>query len=198
MKLVLDALQSIEDALRGMGTGFALVGGLAVSARVAPRFTEDVDLAVAVGSDAEAEALIRGLGPRGFTVLALVEQAAVNRLATVRLSPVAPDAAGIVVDLLFASSGIEPEVVRRADVLTIVPGLELPVASVGHLVALKILSRDDATRPQDASDLKRLLAQAGPSDLDEARHALELIRQRGFDRARPLQALFDEALSAIS
>ena len=35
----------------------ALVGGLAVSARAEPRFTRDVDLAVAVVSDDEAERL---------------------------------------------------------------------------------------------------------------------------------------------
>lgn len=40
---------------------FALVGGLAVSARTEPRFTRDADLAVALASDAEAEALIREL-----------------------------------------------------------------------------------------------------------------------------------------
>jgi hypothetical protein len=35
---------------------FALVGGLAVSVHVEPRFTRDIDLAVAVAGDAKAEA----------------------------------------------------------------------------------------------------------------------------------------------
>ncbi len=35
--------------------GFALVGGLAVSARSEPRFTRDIDLAVAVDGDQQAE-----------------------------------------------------------------------------------------------------------------------------------------------
>lgn len=44
---------------------FALVGGLAVSARTEPRFTRDADIAVAVDSDAEAEAVVRRLRSTG-------------------------------------------------------------------------------------------------------------------------------------
>jgi nucleotidyltransferase AbiEii toxin of type IV toxin-antitoxin system len=109
---------ALEEALRHMCAEltdarirFALVGGLAVSARTEPRFTRDADLAVAVESDAEAEALIRTLRARAYRVDALVEQDAVERLATVRLTrssaPTSP-----VIDLLFASSGIEPETSR--------------------------------------------------------------------------------------
>jgi hypothetical protein len=57
---------SLESALHRIAAGlarshvdFALVGGLAVSVRTEPRFTRDADRAVAVTSDAEAEALIR-------------------------------------------------------------------------------------------------------------------------------------------
>ena len=56
----------------------ALVGGLAVSARAEPRFTRDVDFAVAVGSDKEAEQLILAgfilghlVGIRGNHLIAL-------------------------------------------------------------------------------------------------------------------------------
>ena len=52
-----DALRLIVTELRANGVGFALVGGLAVSVRTEPRFTRDVDVAVAVGSDSEAESL---------------------------------------------------------------------------------------------------------------------------------------------
>ena len=40
---------------------FALIGGLAVSARTEPRFTRDADFAVALAGDAEAEALMNAL-----------------------------------------------------------------------------------------------------------------------------------------
>ena len=49
-------MTSFEGALREVTGHLALIGGLAVSARTEPRFTRDADLAVAVTSDAEAEA----------------------------------------------------------------------------------------------------------------------------------------------
>ncbi|HEY3604485.1 MAG TPA: hypothetical protein VGL04_07415 [Sporichthyaceae bacterium] len=42
-------------------------------------------------------------------------------------------------DLLFASSGIEDVVVAEAVTTTVLPGLVVPVARPGHLVALKLL-----------------------------------------------------------
>jgi hypothetical protein len=68
-----------------------------------PRFTRDADLAVAVAS-AEAEALICRLRTDGYEVAALVEQEAVGRLATARLT-VAGDVEGPVTDLVRQSSG---------------------------------------------------------------------------------------------
>jgi len=92
----------------------------------------------------------------------------------------------VIVDLLFASSGIEPEITRAAEVLEIVPGLHAPVATLGHLMALKVLARDDRLRPQDFDDLRALLLEAGPGDLDDARSALRLIKERGYQRSREL------------
>ena len=82
---------------------------------------------------------------------------------------------GSVVDLLFASSGIEPEVVAAADRIEVVPGFTVPVARLGHLIALKVLARDDRTRPQDRVDLAALLTQADAAALGEAREALTLV-----------------------
>ena len=172
---------------------FALVGGLAVSARTEPRFTRDADIAVAVGSDSEAEDLVRSLHARGYSVGALVEQEAVGRLATVRLTrsvePAAP-----VIDLLFASSGIEPEVVAGADAIQLLPKLRMHVATTGHLIALKVLARDDLTRPQDLGDLRALVRVATPADVERARAALALIAERGYHRGRELQSELEKLL----
>jgi hypothetical protein len=62
----------------------------------------------------------------------------------------------------------------------------VPVACVAHLIALKLLSRDDRTRPQDRVDLAQLLRVATPADLDFARAAVALIQARGFQRNRRL------------
>lgn len=176
---------------------FALVGGLAVSARTEPRFTRDADLAVAVADDAAAEALIRDLHARGYHIEALVEQDAVGRLATARLLADLGSAAPIV-DLLFASSGIEPEVVRAAEVVELLPGLHLRLATTGHLIALKVLARDDESRPQDLGDLRALLRVASPTDVAVARAALEQIAARGYGRQRDLQAGLADLLEARS
>ncbi len=171
-----------------------MIGGLAVSARTEPRFTRDADLAVALHDDDEAEALVYRLQQNGYTVLATVEQEAVGRLATVRLQPPEGGATGILLDLLFASSGIEHEIVRDAETLEVLPELHVPVARKKHLIALKVLSRDDRERPQDIADLRALLERADPEDLQGAKEALGLIESRGFHRDRPLLSMFQELM----
>ena len=179
--------------LHEAGVACALVGGLAVSIRTEPRFTRDADLAVAVANDLEAETLIRQLRATGQEVRALVEHDAAGRLATVRLGA-ADDPGGAVVDLLFASSGIEPEVVRDAELIEVLPGLTMRVAGTGYLIALKVLSRDDVERPQDIIDLRALLKVAVPDDISCARQAVRVITSRGFHRDRGLEAALDDLL----
>lgn len=85
------ALAAAVDALAT--SSFALVGGIAVSARTEPRFTRDLDLAVDMPDDAAAEDLVRTMTARGFRIAAVIEQEAAGRLATVRLTaPGEPDA----------------------------------------------------------------------------------------------------------
>ncbi|HJS73674.1 MAG TPA: hypothetical protein VJ921_05260, partial [Vicinamibacteria bacterium] len=68
------ALARIASDLGVSKIPFALVGGLAVSARTEPRFTRDADLAVAIDSDEQAEALIFSLKRTGYSIDTLVEQ----------------------------------------------------------------------------------------------------------------------------
>ncbi len=188
------ALLALANALADLRRAWALVGGLAVSARAEPRFTRDADVVVSVTGDAEAEALVLALGSYGFRPLTVVEQDAVGRLATVRLaSPGESGGAGVVVDLLFASSGIEPEIMAAAETLETLPGLTVPVARVGHLLVLKVLSRSPR-RPQDDADIRALLAVAQEHDLRLAREGARLVMQRGFARGRDLPRLVDELL----
>ena len=193
-------MNRLEAALRGIATeldrrrrSWALVGGLAVSARAEPRFTRDIDLALAVADDADAEALVHALVARGYQVTASLEQESVGRLATVRLEAPGESPEGVVVDLLFASSGIEPELVRAADVLEVFAGLSIRVARGGHLLALKVLSKSPS-RPQDAVDIAALLHQADAADLQDAREMCDLIVRRGYGRGRDLPRLFEEEL----
>jgi predicted nucleotidyltransferase len=170
-----------------LGHPWALVGGLAVSARVEPRLTRDVDLAFAVDGDPAAEQIVRDLLGRGYEMVAGIEHRDTGRLATVRLRPFLQGAAGALVDLLFASSGIESEIAARAEILEILPGMEVPVATVPDLIAMKVLARDDRTRPQDHDDLVALLAAANDHDVAEAGTALDLIAKRGYSRDKSLR-----------
>jgi len=189
-----DVLAQIADELTKLGARFALVGGLAVSVRTEPRFTRDVDLAVAVADDAEAEGIVRALRERGYRVLAHLEQTAAGRLASVRLGTVA----GAVVDLLFASSGIEAEVVTSAEPIEVLPGIIVPVAAVPHLLALKVLARDDRLRPQDRADAAALVASLNEAGIDETRACLDRIAERGYQRDRDLLAEFRRLLEELA
>lgn len=186
---LLKALRCTADALDELGSSWALVGGLAVSVRADPRFTRDIDLAVSVADDAAAEGLVRDLTARGFHLVLSLEQAALGRLATVRLLPPGEPSEGVVVDLLFASSGIESEVCREAERLEVTPGLIVPVAQTGHLVAMKILAESPG-RPQDAVDLRALVKSMAPIDRAKALEALASIEAVGAHRGKRLR---DEA-----
>ncbi|MFI5394887.1 MAG: nucleotidyl transferase AbiEii/AbiGii toxin family protein [Candidatus Binatia bacterium] len=147
MNRLAGALARLLGHLTICGVRGALVGGLAVSARAEPRLTRDLDLAVEVVSDAEAERLIQRLVTLGYATVAIIEQEHTHRLATVRLRLPGASERGVVADLLFASSGIEAEVVAAAEPLEVFPGVVVPVAQIGHLVALKLLARDDHPSP---------------------------------------------------
>ncbi len=192
---VFQALRRVTRDLRHLKQPMALVGGLAVSTRAEPRLTRDIDLALAVGGDEQAESLVFRLQAHGYRVQASVEQLRAGQLATIRLS--IPEAGGVVLDLLFASSGIEDEVVADAELLEVIPGLRIPVARPGHLLALKVLARDDRRRPQDFDDIRALLAIASPAELRRAERALEHITARGFNRKRNLAAAWRRALELM-
>ncbi len=186
-------LRRVSGLLNKHQQAWALVGGLAVSVRTEPRFTRDLDLAVAVPGDREAEVLVHGFHSAGFQTFATVEHEATKRLATARIVPNVSGPEGLVLDILFASSGIEPEICQDAEQLLVFPALSVPVARVHHLMVLKVLSRDDKTRPQDSADLCQLIAAADSSDLALACDAAELITSRGFNRERDLVKALNDA-----
>lgn len=184
----LEVLRLLEE----LGHSSALVGGLAVSVRARPRTTLDVDFAVAVNADDEAESIAFAFQRRGFELFDVVEQTARDRLATARFRILRDSGGAAFVDLLFASSGIEPEVVEAADDLEILPAVTMPVARRGHLLALKTLAHDERRRPQDRLDIMALLAAADDGDLLVAQEACALITLRGFHRNKDLRAELDQ------
>ena len=195
MSALAAAIVRTRSELENLGVRWAVVGGLALAVRAEPRQTLDVDLAVAVSGDREAERFVRQLTERGFRYIEegpVIEQTATERLAAVRLEPPTPDDLPVVVDFLFHSSGIENEVVEAAHELDVLPGLRLPVATRGHMIALKVL----AGRVQDLADTENLLRFATAEDIALARGALDLIAQRGCDRGKDLQGALNQRIAA--
>jgi hypothetical protein len=184
------ALADIAHRLTEQGKSFALVGGLAVSVRGEVRFTRDVDVVVAVADDSEAEQLVFALRAAGYRPGATVEHRRHGRLASARLmSP-----AGVVVDLLFASCGIEQEIAARATRVELPLVGSIPVARAEELLSMKVLSMTNA-RLQDELDARRLL-QLAPVDLHTVRANLRLITERQYHRDQDLDAKLATLLSS--
>lgn len=133
-----DAAARAAAELTELGATFALIGGLAVSVWSEPRYTRDVDLVVAVDGDEQAEWLIHALSARGYEIVTIIEQTKTKRLTTARLRR--RDEHTVLIDLLFASSGIEPEIAADAAIIR-----GIPVGGVGALLALKVLSESRRT-----------------------------------------------------
>ncbi|HVE87634.1 MAG TPA: nucleotidyl transferase AbiEii/AbiGii toxin family protein, partial [Myxococcales bacterium] len=113
---------------------WALVGGIAVGVRCEPRFTRDVDVVVAVADDQEAEAIVRSLLGAGYRPASVLDHES-GRMATVRLVAPGESETGILLDLLFTATSVEPEVAQAATVVEVFPGVSVPVAQRGDLIA---------------------------------------------------------------
>jgi hypothetical protein len=121
-----------------------------------------------------------------------VEHEARHRLATVRLmSP-----SGVTVALLFASSGIESEIVETATSVDMEGTLRIPVASAEGLLAMKILSMTDR-RLQDRIDAQHLLEFTPGLDLSKVRGNLAKITARGYSREQDLEAKLSSVLKEV-
>ena len=193
-------LRRLVKTLDREGDPYALVGGLAVGVRTEPRFTKDIDFAIAVPDDSAAERAVYQLQQEGLSTSMILERKGTGQLATVRLRSLDPDDAGMGdpeqprVDLLFATSGIETEAVSEAVRIRIPGGIRLPVAQVPHLIAMKLLSVSER-RTQDKTDLNFLIAVAKDRDLLRVRELITLIHDRGFAADRDLHARFDALLT---
>lgn len=171
--------------LERLGARVALVGGFAVSVRARPRTTKDVDFTVAAADDREAEELVRNLIHSGYRAAAILEHEVTGRLATVRFYVPESESTEPDVDLLFASCGIENEVVAAATMVPLTGVGPLPAARTGHLIAMKVLAESDV-REHDRQDLNALLAVADRHELALARKSVRLIEERGFARGKKL------------
>ncbi len=157
-------------ALTSAGIPFVVVGGLAVNLQGVPRFTADVDVAVALDGSVlarAAQALAKvGLRPRlpvSQAELADTEQVRswVEERNVIALTFVDPDEPLREVDLVLATPVPFEELVRTADRMT-AGSLTVAVAAIDALIQMKT----GTARAQDASDvdaLRRVKGSAGGS-----------------------------------
>jgi hypothetical protein len=180
-----ESLGRIARDLDDSRHSWALVGALAVAAHAEARATLDVDVAVAVDGPEDAAGVIGGLRSRGYQWRADFGSA-MSQLAV-------PDAAppGLRLDVLFSLAGIEDEVARSAERLEVLPGLQLPVARRGDLIALKLLGATAPGREHDWRDVRVLLAGATAVDRARARSAIGLLVARGCAEPGRLEAELD-------
>lgn len=140
---------------------YVLVGGLALVLRGVDRLTADVDLAVDL-APAEAIKVIAALDQAGYRPTAPVDpkqladaevRASWYRERNMRVFSFW-DTTGKrpTIDILIASPIPFEELWQHASRIDIGNGVQVPVASIPHLVRLKEL----AGRPQDLADIERL------------------------------------------
>ena len=191
--LLESALRQSVEVLAEIGVDFAVVGGMAVSVRAEVRFTQDVDIVVAVRSDDGAEQLVHELTQRGYRATAIVEQKETTRLATARL--ISPSK--VIVDLIFATTGIELQIVEHATHIRMDEELSVPFSGAEELLAMKVLSMVP-DRPQDEIDARNLLAYNSDIDLDRVRMYLQTMTTRRFHRGQNLENKLSKLLAPRS
>jgi hypothetical protein len=74
----------------------------------------------------------------------------------------------------------------------IFPDVAVPGCATEHLLVLKILARDDESRPQDLVDIKALAREMDSAARVEAARLAAMIQKRGYDRERDLVAALSE------
>ena len=127
-------------ALNQSGARYLLIGGFAVIAHGAGRFTKDIDLLVDDAPDNVAR-VKQALGVLADNAAAEVADDDVQRHAVVRVADeVVVDLMGRACGLSYAEAAADAETMERE-------GVRIPVASPATLIRTK-----DTRRPQDAID----------------------------------------------
>jgi hypothetical protein len=137
-------LARICRSLNEAGALYVLIGGFAVIAHGAARFTKDIDLLVD-DDPGNVARVKRALGILPDNAAAEVRETDVREYSAVRVAD------EVLIDLMGRACGLSyADVVQDAEVRT-VEGVEIPIASPTTLIRTK-----DTHRPQDAIDRRFL------------------------------------------
>lgn len=163
-----ELLRALSTALTELGVGWYVFGAQAVLHWGRPRFTEDVDVTVHLGS-VDTSSLLACLERRGFN---LREEGTAAFIAETRVVPLVFASSGWALDVVLAGQGLEEAFFQRSVSIELAPGLAVRLISAEDLVVTKIL----AGRPKDLDDVDGVLrAQAGTIDSDAIRGTLTML-----------------------
>lgn len=190
----IDEIKTLTKDLNNLGVSWALVGALACSVYAEPRTTRDIDITVALSGRNELDNFVKKLTALGYFNPQLLMHATPVITMGCRVFIQIKNDYSIPIDLLNNNCGIENEIVAAATTIEILPSLSLPVARLGHLMAMKILSQDSGDRIRDRSDIMAMLAIVDSTEISLCRAAILLITDRGFHRGRNLNAILDDFL----
>jgi hypothetical protein len=145
---VVELLAAFADVMRSRGWRWYVFGAQAVVAYGRPRMTADVDVTVDLAGDSQPD-LIRALTQSGFEERIELDSAFVRRS---HLLPLAHSATGVPVDVVVSQPGLQEEFLA-CSVPVDIGGVTVPLVSVEHLVAMKVL----AGRRKDLEDVRGVL-----------------------------------------
>jgi predicted nucleotidyltransferase len=192
MSFLFTELRRVTSDLHQSGVNWCLVGGLATSVYVEPRTTKDIDVALSVSGEEQANSLKNFLLARGYTNPQLLMHVSPTRRMGWRVFIPSSHEACVPLDILVLACGIEREIVAHAITIEILPGLSLPVASLAHLAAMKVLSQNSSDRLQDRVDLFALLKRATTSERSIIERALADMSKLEIANGRDLVAELGE------
>ena len=135
---------------KGELAGYALIGGLAVSARSKPRATKDIDFLVSAEKDFFSKTFPEILESKGhsYKIFKGGWDDPVNGLIRVY-----DEDGSELVDIIPVFWKWQDEIVKNAEKLKVFEGVSIPVARIEDLVILKLV----AGGPQDMLDIEELL-----------------------------------------
>ena len=186
MSFLFSELRRVTNDLHQTGVAWCLVGGLGTSVYAEPRTTKDIDVVVSVPNEQQADNLKDLLVTKGYTNPQLLMHTIPTRRMGWRVFIPPSREASIPLDILVTACGIEKNIVASATTIEILPGLSLPVATLGHLIAMKVLSQNSFDRLQDRVDLLALLRNATEQDRIVVERSLKEMVDRGFASGRNL------------
>ena len=149
--MIITTLKDIATSLKREGIPFMVIGGQAVAVYGRPRFTQDIDITIALTPD-EAEKIIRAVN-ESFTTLPEDVQRFVRETWVLPLEHMETK---VRVDIIFSITPFEREAIEKAREIEI-DDVSVQYASPEYLVVQKII----AGRARDLEDATGIIEVQG-------------------------------------